>query len=155
MGSIIIGYSQMYIIQYFHTAGYRGESFWKVFIWIGKVRSLLHLAVKIMALTATATWAWQLVQLELHVYGYQLVEPGLKDPYVLTTISCKANLIYSVGIFKTVEKKHFVLWQIGYSTNRLLSQKQWSMPSHLECVLRFITISKSILERALHTLNMH
>ena len=81
-------------------ADYRGESFRQVLSRIGEVRSLLPPAVNIMALTATATRSIRLS------FSRTI---GLKDPYVLTRSPCKANLIYSVGIFKTVEETFWTM----------------------------------------------
>ena len=64
----------MYITECFHMAAYRGEGFRQVLIQIGEVRSLLPPAVKVMALTVTATRT-------IRPSVTQTI--GLKDPYVL------------------------------------------------------------------------
>lgn len=72
------------------------------------MRSLLPRVVNVMALTATAT---RTICLSVSR------TIGLKNPYVLTRSPCKSNLIYTTGIFKTVEETFCVL------ADRLREQK--------------------------------
>ena len=62
---------------------------------IGEVRSLLPPDVKVLCLTATATKSIRLSVSRTI---------GLRNPYVITKSPCKPNLIYSVGVFNTVEE---------------------------------------------------
>ena len=91
---------------------FRGESFRSVLKRIGEVRSLLPRGVNVMALTATATKAIRLSVSRTI---------GLNNPYVLTRSPCKSNLIYTTGVFKTVQETFGVL------ADRLQEQ-QFSFP---------------------------
>ena len=79
---------------------------------------------------------------------------GLKQPYVLTGTPSKPNLIYSVGVLKTVEETFRPL------ADRLQHQrcefpKTMSMDSHWECVLIFTYSLKNTSNQPVQSLKMH
>lgn len=74
---------------------HRGESFRKVLLKVGEMRSLAHEAVNVMALTATATTA---VRQEVE----QVL--GMREPIVIAVSPAKANIYYSIKKCETMSE---------------------------------------------------
>ena len=72
----------------------RGQTFRRVLERLGEIRSLLPPDVKIMALTATATKS---------VQSSVACTLGMENPVVIALSPCKANIVYNVGRYTTVE----------------------------------------------------
>ena len=72
----------------------RGQTFRRVMERLGEIRSLLPFGVKIMALTATATKS---------VQSSVACTLGMEKPVVVALSPCKANIVYNVGRYTTVE----------------------------------------------------
>ena len=73
----------------------RGETFRKLLLKIGEVRSLLPERVNIMALTATATT-------KLRINISRVI--GMQNELVISRSPCKDNIMYEVADFATVEE---------------------------------------------------
>ena len=72
-----------------------GDTFRATLKSIGEVRSLLPPNVHVMALTATAT-----TKLQVSVESIL----GMKNPASVIIVPCKPNIMYAVGIFKSVQE---------------------------------------------------
>lgn len=74
---------------------HRGETFRKLLLRIGEIRSLLPSNVNIMALTATASK-------QLRIDVSRII--GMSDELVVAKPPSKPNIMYTVGTFSTIEE---------------------------------------------------
>ncbi|XP_064395283.1 ATP-dependent DNA helicase RecQ-like [Halichondria panicea] len=81
------------IIDEAHCVKKWGETFRQMLLRIREVRSLIPTSVHVMALTATATRS------DISFIS-RIV--GLRNPFVITRVPVIPNLIYAVGLFKSI-----------------------------------------------------
>lgn len=83
------------VVDEAHTVKEWGETFRKVLLKIGEVRSLVPSSVRMLALTATATRS---------VCEDVMLALGMKNPSVVAVSPCKGNIMYIVRSYASIEE---------------------------------------------------